>query len=88
MIVYRIFYERRVFKDLDKIPNIDVERIREVLKGLAGNPRPFGVEKLSGKEGLYRVKQGNYRIVYTISSADKEIRIILIRHRRESYRNL
>lgn len=86
--MFRIIYEKRICKDLDKIPNADVERIVAAFKELSLNPAPVGTKKLSGMPGLYRVKQGNYRIVYTINHKEQEIRIILVSHRKEAYRHL
>lgn len=84
--MYLLIYEKRVLKDLNKIPNIDVERITGVFKELSLNPTPIGCKKLSGKPDLFRVRQGDYRIVYTIDHKEKTIRIILVRHRKEAYR--
>jgi mRNA interferase RelE/StbE len=86
--MYQVLYEKKVLKDLDKIPNQDVERILDVFKELSSNPFPQNSKKLSGKSNLYRVRQGNYRIVYTIAYKEKEVRIILVRHRKEVYRGL
>jgi len=86
--MYQVLYEKRVLKDLDKIPNQDVERILNVFAVLSSNPYPQGSKKLSGKLNLYRVRQGNYRIVYAVVHKEKEIRIILVRHRKEVYRDL
>ena len=86
--MYQVLYEKRVLKDLDKIPNQDVERIFNAFEALSSNPYPQGSKKLSGKLNLYRIRQGNYRIVYTVAYKEKEIRIILVRHRKEAYRNL
>ena len=86
--MYRILYEKRVFKDLDKIPDPDVVKILALFKELPLNPLPVGSVKLSGRPGLYRARQGDYRIVYAIDHKAKEIRIILVGHRKEVYRNL
>jgi len=86
--MYQVLYEKRVLKDLDKIPNQDVERIFNAFKVLSANPYPQGSKKLSGKLNLYRVRQGNYRIVYSVVHKEKEIRIILVRRRKEAYRDL
>jgi len=86
--MYQVLYEKRVLKDLDKIPNQDAERILNVFEALSSNPYPQGSKKLSGKLNLYRVRQGNYRIVYVVVHKEKEIRIILVRHRKEVYRDL
>jgi mRNA interferase RelE/StbE len=86
--MYKIVYEKRVFKDLDKIPNPDVERILESFQELSLNPHPPGSKKLSGKEVLYRVRQGDYRIVYAVDHREKVVKIILVSHRKEAYRQL
>ncbi len=86
--MFQVSYEKRVFKDLDKIPNHDVERINDVFKTLPLNPRPLGSEKLSGQPGLYRIRKGDYRIVYAIDVKEKSIKILLVRHRRDVYRRL
>lgn len=86
--MYKLSYEKRVFRDLDKIPNLDVERILEAFKELLIDPHPAGSKKLSGKEALYRVRQGDYRVVYMVDHKAKEIKIILVAHRKESYRQL
>ncbi len=86
--MYKLIYEKRVFKDLDNIPKKDVERIVIILDKLSHNPATQGGIKLSGKTGIFRIRKGNYRIIYSISHKSKEIRIILIKHRKESYRKL
>jgi len=86
--MYRVIYEKRVCKDLDKIPSIDVIKILKVFDELSINPIFPGTKKLTAKSSLYRVRQGDYRIVYTISHRDKEVRIILVRHRKDVYRGL
>ena len=86
--MYKLIYEKRVFKDLDKIPNIYTEKILEVFKELVLNPHPIGSKKLSGREALYRVKQGDYRIVYSVDHNEKIIKVILVAHRKDAYRQL
>jgi len=83
---YHLLFEKRVFKDLDKVPDGELDRLRQAFEQLKLNPRSPRSKKLSGKEGLYRVRQGNYRVVYTIDDTNKEVKIILIRLRKEAYR--
>ena len=75
-----------VAKDLHGIPQEDVRRILARIETLRENPRPPGSEKLSGQE-RYRVRQGNYRILYTIADAEVVVEIVKIGHRREVYRD-
>ena len=86
--MFRLVYEKRVFKDLDKIPNADVERIVNLFKKLSADPTLPGSKRLSGHAGLYRVRQGDYRIIYSIALKEKWIKIILVRHRKDVYRQL
>ena len=86
--MYQVLYEKNVLKDLERIPNQDVERILVVFKTLSSDPYPQSSKKLSGKLNLYRIRQGSYRIVYAVAQKEKEIRIILVRHRKEAYRYL
>jgi mRNA interferase RelE/StbE len=85
MAVYNIFFKDSVRKDLDVIPRGDLKRIIERIGKLADDPRPAGCEKLSGQE-KYRVRQGNYRIVYSIQDNELTVWVVKVGHRREVYR--
>jgi len=84
--MYTILYEKRVFKDLDRIPDGYVIRIDRSIRSLGQNPLPPGTKKLVGQRNLYRLRQGVYRIIFSIDHHAQEVRIIGVRHRRESYR--
>jgi mRNA interferase RelE/StbE len=86
MAVYSIFFRESVRKDLALIPKSDLQRIMERIGGLAENPRPAGCEKLSGQE-KYRLRQGNYRIIYSIQDTQLTVWVVKVGHRREVYRN-
>ena len=86
MAKYEILFRQSVLKkDLASLPKNDVRKIIETIHALADDPRPPGVKKLSGSE-QYRVRQGNYRIVYSIHDNELRIWIVPIGHRREIYR--
>ena len=85
MAVYSIFLKDSVRKDLDSIPNNYLQRIMERIAALAENPRPFGCEKLSGQE-KYRIRQGDYRIIYSIQDTQLTVWVVKVGHRREVYR--
>ena len=85
MAEYRIFFRRSVYKDLAKVPKKDLRKILKKIASLAGDPRPDGCEKLSLKEG-YRVRQGNYRIIYSIQDDVLTIWVVKVGHRRDVYR--
>ena len=84
--MYTLLYERRVFKDLDQIPDRYVARIDKNIQLLRQNPVPPGCKKLVGEQNLYRIRQGDYRIIYTVDHRMKEVRIMGVRHRKEAYR--
>ena len=85
MASYNIVFRQSVAKDLRSIPKQDVLRILRRIEGLADEPRPVGVEKLSGDE-KYRIRQGNYRILYTIDDDVITVTIVKVGHRRHVYR--
>ena len=85
MAAYSIFFKDSVRKDLAAIPKGDLQRIMERIAGLADNPRPAGCEKLSGQE-KYRLRQGNYRIIYSIQDSQLTVWVVKVGHRREVYR--
>jgi len=87
MAGYRIYLRESVLKDLEKIPKKDLRRILSRIKSLATDPRPAGHEKLAGQE-RYRVRQGNYRIVYSIQDDELTVWIVKVGHRRDVYRKL
>ena len=86
MAKYRISIKKSAAKELEDIPKKDLRRIVKRIQSLAENPRPRGSQKLSRKE-QYRVRQGDFRIVYSIEDEDSLIDIVKIGHRREIYRS-
>jgi mRNA interferase RelE/StbE len=85
--MYRIELRRLAQRGLDKLSKRDFNAIIDAVKGLANTPRPKGVEKIK-TAGLWRIRQGDYRIVYTIDDSQKTVIILRIGHRREIYRSL
>ena len=84
MANYSIVFKKSVAKDLRQIPQKDVQRILHRISSLALDPRPPSVEKLSGDE-KYRLRQGNYRILYVIEDDVITVTIVKVRHRRDVY---
>jgi len=82
---YKLLIKPSAAKELEALPKKDRQRIVTKIHGLSVEPRPPGCEKLSSHD-LYRVRQGNYRILYTVHDADLLVVIITIGHRREVYR--
>jgi mRNA interferase RelE/StbE len=82
---YSLFLKPSAVKELEELPAAARRRIVRRIQGLAGQPRPHGAEKLSGEE-KYRVRQGTYRVLYTIDDAKREVVVVKIAHRRDVYR--
>ena len=85
MASYKIVFKQSVAKDLRPIPNKDVQRILKRIEQLEYDPRPPGSEKLTKAE-RYRIRQGNYRILYTVDDDLVTVTIVKIGHRRNVYR--
>ena len=85
MAGYEIFFKESVYKELKSIPKIDLKKILSQIEQLADDPRPTGCRKLTGFE-LYRVRQGQYRIVYSIQDNRLLINVVKIGHRKDVYR--
>lgn len=83
---YRIEFNRRYIKDLEKIPTRVQNQIREKVMELRDNPRPEGCKKLQGSGDLYRIRCGDYRVIYTITDSVLLVLVIEVGHRREIYR--
>jgi mRNA interferase RelE/StbE len=85
---YSLRIKKSAIKDLEAIPaKADRRRIVKRIESLADNPRPNGVQKLSGKE-RYRIRQGRYRILYSIRDRELIVYIVRVGDRKSVYRNL
>jgi len=83
---YRILIKPSAVKEIEAIsPKKDRQRIVGRISKLADNPRPPGCEKLSGQE-KYRIRQGRYRIVYSIEDQDLIVHVVKVGHRKDVYR--
>ena len=84
MAKYSVLYTETFYKSLKSIPGKDVKRILRKTQTLTIDPRPYGCQKLAGQE-RYRIRQGNYRIIYSIEDAKLIVIVVNIGHRREVY---
>lgn len=82
---FEIIFKQSVAKDLRQIPKKDVARILKRIDALRAEPRPPGVEKLSGQE-KYRIRQRVYRILYEIRNDELIVVVVKVGHRRDVYR--
>ena len=85
MANYKVLVKKTAADELGRSPKRELIRLIERIRSLGENPRPFGCEKLSAQE-RYRIRQGNYRIVYSIDDDGRTVQIFKIGHRREVYR--
>ncbi len=86
MANYRVELSASAEKALFKIPKKMVERITFELQALSHNPRPQGCKKLVGFQDVYRIRVGDYRIVYEIHAQIILVKVLKIGHRKEVYR--
>jgi len=82
---YELRVKPSVAKDLRNVPREDVQRIVARMESLRDDPRPPGSEKLTSRDH-YRVRQGDYRILYTIGDAELPVEVLKVGHRRDVYR--
>jgi len=84
--MYRVIVERSAEKDLRRPPRDVRFRIAHALRNLAVDPRPVGCRKLTGTKHDWRIRVGDYRVIYEVTDLLKVLRVYRIRHRREVYR--
>ena len=84
--MYEVLLERSAERDLKSLSVQIFQRILPRIKLLAQNPRPSGCHKLSGSRNDWRIRVGDYRIIYEITERAKVVRVMRVRHRREVYR--
>lgn len=83
--MYQVQISNRAAKALEKLPDGSFERITKAIQELAENPRPPGCKKMKGRQG-YRIRVGDYRVVYEIEDDKLLVLIIDVGHQREIYR--
>jgi mRNA interferase RelE/StbE len=85
---YELYIERHAEKDLNKLPPQLFSQIAVKIKELASDPHPQGSTKIKGSRKDWRLRIGDYRVLYEINNVIKTITIMRIKHRREVYRDL
>ncbi len=83
---YSVLLAPQAERQLRSFPSVIQKRLVKRLKALKNDPRPPGVKKLAGKDDLYRIREGDYRIIYMIRNTDLVILILKIGDRKEVYR--
>lgn len=85
MASYKLAIKQSAAKELEALPNQYRPRVVSRIQALASDPRPDGCQKLSGKE-QYRIRQGQYRVLYEVDDVNRVVTIVKIGHRRDIYR--
>ncbi len=85
MAGYKVYFKKSVWKDFETIQRNDLKRIMKVIESLGKEPRPSGCRKLSGRE-RYRLRQGRYRIIYSIHDDELMVWVVKVGHRKNVYR--
>jgi mRNA interferase RelE/StbE len=82
---YSLFILRRAQTELAALPSQSYERMKQAIQGLGEDPRPGGCRKLTGREG-WRIRVGDYRVIYEIDDDESTVTILHVGHRRDVYR--
>ena len=87
MAEYRLLIKPAAAKEIEALgQKKDRQRIVNRIAALASEPRPTGCEKIAGAEGRYRIRQGQFRIVYAVDDPTHTVEVVKVGHRREVYR--
>ena len=86
MADYTVVFARPARKELQNLDPPVARRLLKQIEALVADPRPAGVVKLEGANDLWRVRVGEWRVVYRISDRERLVDVIAVRHRRDAYR--
>ena len=87
-MAYRVNFSKMAERQFRNLPRTVQSRIAPRIDALADDPRPPGVVRLSGREDLYRIRVGDYRVLYAIEERELMVLVVKLGHRREVYRSL
>ena len=87
MDLFKIDLKRSFEQDIKKIDKQFIPKIVEIVEGLSSNPFPPQSKKLKGSEASYRLRIGNYRIIYQVNTPSKLIVVYYVRHRKDAYKH-
>ena len=87
MVEYSLTIKPSAAKELKAIADTaTLARLIDKIKSLASKPRPSGSEKLAGRSNLYRIRQGSYRVIYSVDDQSRIVDVVKVGHRRDVYR--
>lgn len=84
--MYTILLVQAALKELQRLPAQVRDRIEAAIDGLANHPRPPGSQKLQGTANEYRIRVGEYRVLYVIDDEQRTVVVSHVRHRKDAYR--
>jgi mRNA interferase RelE/StbE len=84
--VYELLIERRAERELLKLDRAVMTRINREIMSLANNPRPAGCRKLVASPNDWRIRVGDYRVVYEVDDKKQTVRVFRVRHRKDAYK--
>ena len=84
--MYEILLERAAERDLKRLPTSDFKRIISEVNKLADSPRPSGCRKITGSKNDWRIRVGDYRVIYEIDNNARHIKVMRIKQREDAYR--
>ncbi len=85
-VIYQILLAKSASRELQRLPVKTQERVVDALESMQSNPRPPGCKKLVGSTNLWRVRAGDYRIIYEVDDDKRIVDVNAIRHRSDAYR--
>jgi mRNA interferase RelE/StbE len=86
MVSYKVVWRASAERELRKLPREIVAHMVDLAASLANDPLPHGAVKLAGAEHTWRVRSGDYRLIYSVASGTLVVEIVKVGHRREVYR--
>ena len=87
MELFSIQWRSSTKKDIRSLPRLEVARVVEAVSQLVNDPYPHGSQKLTGSERTYRIRVGDYRVIYEIFADSRMIEVQRVRHRKDVYRD-
>ena len=86
MDYYKILWKKSAVKELEKIDKQFIPRIISTIESLSNNPLPVGVKKLSGADVIYRIRIGDFRVIYSLYEKELIVEIVKVGHRKDVYK--
>lgn len=84
--MYEVYLERRAEQELRRLSTRNFQSIITRIRALADNPRPAGCREISGSKNDWRIRIGDYRVIYEVTDRENAVRVMRVRHRSEAYR--